>query len=62
MKSLQDKLSPGETLLLPEVCLREGKIFLDGITTRDLQSSLGCHVKVVDINPGALIMAVLSGD
>ncbi len=53
----------GSRLLLPVVMLRDKQnVFLDDVTPEDLEQSLGCTVRPVEIDGGALLDAVLEND
>ncbi|MCL5036283.1 MAG: DUF512 domain-containing protein [Chloroflexi bacterium] len=58
IKDLKGSVTRNEIILVPETALREGNLFLDGISIEKLKSRLGCRVKTVDIRPEDLITAV----
>ena len=50
---------PGDALLVPAVCLRDGAgVFLDDGTPEDLARGLGVRVQVIEASPRALVQAL----
>ena len=51
-----------DCLLVPNVTLREGTdMFLDNVTLKDMEESLGMHVKAIDPTPDGLLRGITDG-
>ena len=50
---------PGDAVIVPAVCLRDGAgVFLDDMTPADLERDLGVPVRIVEPEPAALLAAL----
>lgn len=59
IKTLSGAVQKDQTLLLPDVVLREGAdVFLDDVTKEDLEQLLGVKVVVVESTPKGLVEAI----
>ncbi|MBI4682117.1 MAG: DUF512 domain-containing protein [Nitrospirae bacterium] len=51
-----------DCLLVPNVMLKEGSdMFLDNVTLKDLEESLGMHVKVIEPTPDGILKGITDG-
>jgi len=51
-----------DCLLVPDIVLREGhNVFLDGVTPKDMEESLGMQVRVIEPTPEGLIRGITDG-
>lgn len=51
-----------DCLLVPNVMLKEGSdMFLDNVTLKDLEESLGIHVKVIEPTPEGILKGITDG-
>jgi putative radical SAM enzyme (TIGR03279 family) len=59
IKALFDRIGAQETILVPDVVLREGEdMFLDDITLRDMEEAVGIPVKKIESTPEGLIQGI----
>lgn len=62
LKSLQDTAGEYDTLLIPDVVLKEsGDVFLDDVSVNDIETALDMKTKVIESTPEGL-MEGISGD
>ncbi|MEK6652729.1 MAG: DUF512 domain-containing protein [Nitrospirota bacterium] len=60
IRTLSDRAAGYESLLMPDVVLREGTdVFLDDISKKDIETALGIKAKIIESTPGGIIKAML---
>ena len=63
INATKGRLSSGDALVLPCVCLKEDEdVFLDGVTLQDLKSELGVKIIVTDGSGESFFSALTDGD
>ncbi len=63
INATKGRLSSGDALVLPCVCLKEDEdVFLDGVTLQDLKSELGVKIIVTDGSGESFFSALTNGD
>ncbi len=51
-----------DCLLVPDITLRDGDdVFLDNVSLKDMEESLGMHVKVIESTPDGLLRGITNG-
>lgn len=59
MKALAGIVRPGDTVLIPDVTMREGEeIFLDDVSRHDIEDMLGVRAVIIGSTPSGLISAL----
>lgn len=62
IRTLLDKIDTQETVLVPDVVLRDREdIFLDDITLKDMEEALGIPIKKIESTPEGLIQGIAGG-
>ncbi|MCX8026369.1 MAG: DUF512 domain-containing protein [Thermodesulfovibrionales bacterium] len=60
IKALEGDIEKNSVLLIPDVCLKEGdKIFIDDVSTDDIEGILNVKTRIIKSNPSGLIKGIL---
>ncbi len=63
MKSLSEVLRKDDTLLVPDVVMREGdQVFLDDVTLQDMEDILGVKTVLIESTPKGLLDAITASE
>jgi len=62
IKSISKVARKGDVLIVPDVALKDGTIFLDDVTVADLEKALGIKARVVESTPDGLIEGLNNED
>ena len=59
IRQVKDVLRPGEELWIPDCMLRHGEtVFLDDVSVKEMEQSLGTKVRVLPVDGGAFCDAI----
>lgn len=59
MRTLKSQARQFDFFILPQVCLKDGKLFLDDLTIEELRQEVRKEIKTVPVTPGALLKALV---